>query len=73
MRPTERMLGYLSWDVFNKITPAAISDPQEMISRAETLSMELDTQSEEKVGRRLFQYPARTRRMPRLWHIANTR
>ena len=39
----ERMLGYTAGDVMNKITPADISDPQEVIARAEALSIELDT------------------------------
>jgi diguanylate cyclase (GGDEF)-like protein/PAS domain S-box-containing protein len=39
----ERMLGYAAADVMNKITPADISDPQEIIARAQTLSIELDT------------------------------
>ena len=39
----ERMLGYLAEDVVNQITPADISDPQEVILRAKTLSTELDT------------------------------
>ena len=39
----ERMLGYLADEVVNKITPADISDPQEVIERAGTLSAELDT------------------------------
>lgn len=39
----ERMLGYLAEDVLNKITPADISDQQELIARAETLSLELGT------------------------------
>ena len=39
----ERMLGYTAPDVMNKITPADISDPQEVIARAEALSIELDT------------------------------
>jgi diguanylate cyclase (GGDEF)-like protein/PAS domain S-box-containing protein len=39
----ERMLGYAATDVMNKITPADISDPQELIARAGTLSEELDT------------------------------
>src|SRR5690349_17698852 len=37
----ERMLGYSAHDVMNKITPADISDPQELISRAKALSVEL--------------------------------
>ncbi len=39
----ERMLGYMAADVLNKITPADISDPQEVIARATALSLELDT------------------------------
>jgi PAS domain S-box-containing protein len=39
----ERMLGYAAADVVNKITPADISDPQEVIARAEALSVELST------------------------------
>ena len=39
----ERMLGYSAIDVMNKITPADISDPQEVIARAEALSIELGT------------------------------
>jgi PAS domain S-box-containing protein len=40
----ERMLGYVAEDVMNKITPADISDPQELIARAKTLSLELGTE-----------------------------
>ncbi|SFV17455.1 PAS domain-containing sensor histidine kinase [Pseudoduganella namucuonensis] len=39
----ERMLGYSALDVVNRITPADISDPREIIARAATLSLELDT------------------------------
>jgi PAS domain S-box-containing protein len=39
----ERMLGYTSDEVINKITPAEISDPEEIIIRAKTLSIELET------------------------------
>jgi len=39
----ERMLGYTAAEVMNKITPADISDPQEVITRAEELSIELET------------------------------
>jgi PAS domain S-box-containing protein len=39
----ERMLGYAAADVMNKITPADISDPQEVIARAKALSVELET------------------------------
>jgi PAS domain-containing protein len=39
----ERMLGYAAADVMNKITPADISDPQELIARAKALSVELAT------------------------------
>jgi PAS domain S-box-containing protein len=37
------MLGYTAAEVMNKITPADISDPQEVIARAEALSLELGT------------------------------
>ncbi|WP_283745035.1 PAS domain S-box protein [Sideroxydans sp. CL21] len=40
----ERMLGYAAIEVMNKITPADISDPKEVIARAKTLSAELGTQ-----------------------------
>jgi PAS domain S-box-containing protein len=39
----ERMLGYTAAEVMNKITPADISDPQEVIARAKALSLELGT------------------------------
>jgi PAS domain S-box-containing protein len=39
----ERMLGYVAADVVNKITPADISDPKELIARAKALSLELGT------------------------------
>jgi len=39
----ERMLGYTAAEVTNQITPADISDPQELIARAKVLSVELDT------------------------------
>ncbi|MDB5810716.1 MAG: Aerobic respiration control sensor protein ArcB [Betaproteobacteria bacterium] len=39
----ERMLGYAAADVVNRITPADISDPQELIVRAKALSTELAT------------------------------
>ena len=37
------MLGYTAAEVMNKITPADISDPQEVIARAKALSVELGT------------------------------
>ena len=37
-----RMLGYSAVDVTNRVTPADISDPQELIERAAALSLELD-------------------------------
>ena len=37
----ERMLGYRASEVMNQITPADISDPQELIARARALSTEL--------------------------------
>ena len=39
----ERMLGYTAAEVMNKITPADISDPQELVARAKALSIELAT------------------------------
>ena len=39
----ERMLGYAAAEVVNTITPADISDPQEVIARAKALSVELGT------------------------------
>ncbi len=39
----ERMLGYAAAEVVDKITPADISDPQEVITRAKVLSDELAT------------------------------
>ena len=38
----ERMLGYTAGEVVNKISPADISDPQELITRAIVLGLELD-------------------------------
>src|SRR5438270_8821340 len=40
----ERMLGYTAAEVLNLITPADISDPQEVIARAQALSVELGTE-----------------------------
>jgi len=37
----ERMLGFTAPDVLNRLTPADISDPQELIARATALSLEL--------------------------------
>jgi PAS domain S-box-containing protein len=39
----ERMLGYTAGEVVDKITPADISDPQEIITRAEALTISLGT------------------------------
>ena len=39
----ERMLGYAAVDVMNRITPADLSDPQELIVRAQALSAEFTT------------------------------
>ena len=39
----ERMLGYTADDVVNRISPADISDPQELIARAKSLSVENGT------------------------------
>jgi PAS domain S-box-containing protein len=40
----ERMLGYTAAEVVDQITPADISDPQEVIARAAALSLELKTE-----------------------------
>jgi PAS domain S-box-containing protein len=40
----ERMLGYTAAEVMNKITPADISDPNELVARAQALSKELGTE-----------------------------
>jgi PAS domain S-box-containing protein len=40
----ERMLGYTADEVMNKITPADLSDHQELIARAAALSLEVGTQ-----------------------------
>jgi PAS domain S-box-containing protein len=42
----ERMLGYSAAEMMNTITPAEISDPQEVVARAKALSIELATQIE---------------------------
>ena len=39
----ERMLGYMAADVVNKINPSDIHDPDEVMARAEALSLELAT------------------------------
>jgi signal transduction histidine kinase len=39
----EAMLGYAAADVVNQITPAEISDPEELVARAKALSVEFDT------------------------------
>jgi PAS domain S-box-containing protein len=39
----ERMLGYTAADVMNKVTPADISDPHEVVARAAALSLEFGT------------------------------
>ena len=39
----ERMLGYSADEVMNKVTPAEISDSEEVIARAQALSLELNT------------------------------
>src|SRR5881409_4395076 len=40
----ERMLGYAAAEVVNKITPADISDSQEIVERARALSVEVGTE-----------------------------
>jgi CheY-like chemotaxis protein len=42
----EKMLGYTAAEVTNNISPADINDPQEIVARAMTLSVELGTQIE---------------------------
>ena len=39
----EKMLGYSAAEAVNKMTPAELSDPQELIARAKALSAEFDT------------------------------
>lgn len=39
----ERMLGYLATEVVNKISPSDMQDPQEVMTRAQALSLELAT------------------------------
>jgi PAS domain S-box-containing protein len=39
----ERMLGYRAVDVVNRIRPSDIHDPEEVMARAQALSLELDT------------------------------
>jgi signal transduction histidine kinase/ActR/RegA family two-component response regulator len=39
----ERMLGYLAAEVVNRINPSDIHDPQEVLARAQALSLELGT------------------------------
>ena len=39
----ERMLGYLAAEVVNRISPSDIHDPQEVMARAQALSLELAT------------------------------
>jgi len=39
----ERMLGYLASEVVDIVTPADLSDPQELVARAKALSVELAT------------------------------
>src|SRR6185369_9770871 len=39
----ERMLGYAAVEVMNTITPADISDPQVVVTRAKALTLELGT------------------------------
>jgi sugar phosphate isomerase/epimerase len=43
MSAPSECLGYTAVEVMNKITPADISDPQELIARAKELSIEIGT------------------------------
>ncbi len=47
----ERMLGYAAAEVVNKITPADISDPQELTARAKALSAELGNPDHARASR----------------------
>ena len=38
-RGAERMLGYAAVDVLNRLTPADLSDPQELVERAQALEI----------------------------------
>ncbi len=58
----EQMLGYTAAEVTNKITPADISDPQELIARAKALSVELATPITPGFEALVFQSLARDRR-----------
>src|SRR5688572_6694426 len=40
----ERTLGYAAADVINIVTPSDLHDPQEVMERAQALSLELDTE-----------------------------
>ena len=46
----ERMLGFAAAEVMNKITPADISDPQELIARAKALSLEFGNRLRKGAG-----------------------
>src|ERR1700692_3628258 len=50
----ERMLGYTAAEVVNKVTPAEISDPQEVIARAPALSAEFGTPSAPRLEALVF-------------------
>ena len=58
----ERMLGYAAAEVLDKITPADISDPQEVIARAAALSRELGNDHHARLRRAGLQGLARHRR-----------
>ncbi len=53
----ERMLGYAAADVMNKITPADISDPQEVIARAAGLERSNSTRRSRRASRRWCSRP----------------
>jgi len=51
----QRMLGYAAEEVLNRITPAEISDPQEIVQRAQALSDEFHTPIEPGFEALVFQ------------------
>ena len=62
----ERMLGYTAAEIVNQITPAHISDPQEVMARAVILSREHATPIAPGVRGFRLQGVARTRRQVRI-------
>src|ERR1700694_2756653 len=65
----ERMLGFTAAEVMNKITPADISDPQELVARAKALSVELGTKIAPGVDALVFKAPGGTEDIYELTYI----